>query len=156
MEDGKKWFSDARFGMFIHWGIYSVCGRGEWVRNRERIPQKEYADLYGAQFKAENYNPKEWAKAAKEAGMKYMVLTSKHHDGYCLWDTKTTEFNSMKLGPHRDLLKEFVEAVRGEGLKAGVYYSPADWSHPDYPGAYLRDWPHVWKDEEARKRFVDF
>ena len=94
MEDGKKWFSDARFGMFIHWGIYSVCGRGEWVRNRERIPQKEYADLYGAQFKAENYNPKEWAKAAKEAGMKYMVLTSKHHDGYCLWDTKTTEFNS--------------------------------------------------------------
>lgn len=156
MEDGKKWFSDARFGMFIHWGIYSVCGRGEWVRNRERIPQKEYADLYGAQFKAENYNPKEWAKAAKEAGMKYMVLTSKHHDGYCLWDTKTTEFNSMKLGPYRDLLREFVEAVRGEGLKAGVYYSPADWSHPDYPGAYLRDWPHVWKDEEARKRFVDF
>ncbi|MFV0342859.1 MAG: alpha-L-fucosidase [Anaerocolumna sp.] len=156
MDDKLKWFSDARFGMFIHWGIYSVSGRGEWILNRERIPYEEYISLYANNFRAENYNPDEWVKIAKEAGMRYMVLTTKHHDGFCLWNTKTTDFNSLQLGPKRDIVKEYVTAVRKAGLKVGIYYSPADWHHPDYPGSYARDWTHVWEDEEARKRFVEF
>ena len=152
----QQWFKDARFGMFIHWGAYSVAARGEWVLNREHIPYDEYIEKYVNQFQAENFDPVRWAKLAKQAGMKYVVLTAKHHDGFCLWDTKTTDFNSVCMGPKKDLVKEYVEAVRNEGLKVGIYFSPADWHHPDYPNAYCRDWPDNWTDEEARKRFVEF
>lgn len=152
----KNWFSDARFGMFIHWGVYSVAARGEWIVNRERIPKEEYIEKYANNFKAENYNPVEWAELALKSGMKYMVLTTKHHDGFALWDTKTTDFNSMKIGPAKDLVKEYADAARKVGLKVGFYYSPADWYHKDYPSAYLRDWPTEWEDEEKRKRFVAF
>lgn len=152
----ENWFSEARFGMFIHWGAYSVAGRGEWILNRERIPYKEYTERYVNHFKAECYDPREWVKLAKEAGMRYMILTTKHHDGFCLWDTKTTDFNAAVMGPGRDLVAEYVEAVREAGLKVGFYYSPADWHSPDYPNAYCRDWPDGWDDEEARKRFMDF
>ena len=151
-----SWFKDARFGMFIHYGAYAVAGRGEWVLNREHIPYDEYIEKYVNNFKAENYNPREWAKLAKRAGMKYMVLTTKHHDGFCLFDTETTDFNSVKMGPHKDLVKEYVEAVRAEGLKVGFYYSPADWHHPDYPGAYYRDWPQKFDSEEKRLRMIEF
>jgi alpha-L-fucosidase len=156
MKETKDWFKTAKFGMFIHWGIYSVAGRGEWVLNRERIPYDEYIEKYANNFNAENFNPREWARVAKEAGMKYMVLTAKHHDGFCLWDTKTTDFNSTVTGPHKDIVAEYVEAVREAGLKVGLYYSPADWHHPDYPSAYIRDWPNTWKDDKARERFIEF
>jgi alpha-L-fucosidase len=148
------WFNEARFGMFIHWGAYAVLGRDPWAVNRERIPYDEYREKYVKNFKAEKYDPRQWAKIAKAAGMKYMVLTTRHHDGYCLFDTKTTDFNACKIGPGRDLVAEYVEAVRAEGLRVGLYYSIADWSHPDYPSAYARDWPCEWKDEAGRKRFV--
>ena len=142
-----KWWQEARFGMFIHWGLYSQLGRHEWVMNRERIPIKEYEKL------ADSWHPKErpareWAKLAKQAGMKYMVLTTKHHEGFCLWDTKQTDYNAVKHGPGRDLVREYVEACREFGLKVGFYYSLMDWHHPD--GALCA------KDEKARRRFLDF
>lgn len=150
------WFNDARFGMFIHWGAYSVAARGEWVLNRERIPFDEYTRLYVDNFKAENYDPHEWAKLALDAGMEYVVLTTRHHDGFALWDTKTSDFNAARRGPKRDLIAPYADAVRDAGLKLGFYYSAADWHHPDYPGAYFRDWPDRWPDEAKHKRFCQY
>ena len=109
-----------------------------------------------ANFLAEHYEPAEWAALAVESGMKYVVLTTRHHDGFCLWDTDTTDFNAAKLGPKRDLVRPFAEAMRAAGLKVGFYYSFADWHHPDYPDAYARDWPDGWRDESSRRRFVAF
>ena len=150
------WFNEARYGLFIHWGAYAVAGRGEWVRNRERIPQEEYTEKYVREFKAERYDPHEWAALAVEAGMKYVVLTTRHHDGFCLWDTDTTDFHAARIGPERDLVRPFADAVRAAGLKVGFYYSVADWHHSDYPDPYARDWPDAWPDEAARRRFVAF
>lgn len=158
MNSDHEWFNDARYGMFVHWGVYSVAARGEWVRNRERIPQEEYIGLYADNFHAENYDPAAWAALAKEAGMGYVVLTTRHHDGFALWPTATSDFHSGNYGPKRDLVGPFVEAVRAAGLKVGLYYSPADWSHPDYPGAFFRDWPGEsdWASPEARERFIAY
>jgi alpha-L-fucosidase len=105
------WWREARFGMFVHWGLYAQLGRGEWVMNRERIPTREYEKL------ADSWKPKprpmrEWAKLAVEAGMRYMVMTSKHHEGFCLWDTAQTGYNAVKRGPGRDLVCEYVESCR--------------------------------------------
>lgn len=150
------WFNQVRYGMFIHWGAYSVAARGEWVRNRERIPQEEYVEKYVHPFRAEHYDPGQWARLAKAAGMGYAVLTTRHHDGFCLWDTQTTEFNAARMGPRRDLLKPYVEAMRAEGIKVGFYYSVADWNHPDYPGSYARDWPAQWPDLQKRIRFTAY
>ncbi len=142
------WFLKARFGMFIHWGLYALLGQGEWAMNRQRIPLDEYLPL-ADQFKAENYRPREWAKLARQAGMKYMVLTSKHHEGFCLWDSKICKFNAVNSAAKRDLLAEYVEAVRAEGLKVGLYYSLGDWRHPD--------WFAGWQgDDAARERFMDW
>jgi len=127
MEAKYKWFREAGVGMFIHWGVYSVLGRGEWVMYCEQMPLEEY-DKNIPGFTAENYDPDEWARLAKNAGMRYMVLTTKHHDGFCLFDTATTDRNAVKQGPKRDLVKEYVEACRKYGLKAGLYFSWPDWS----------------------------
>lgn len=152
------WFHEARYGMFIHWGAYSVGERGEWVANRERIPLDEYIRLYVDPWRAECYDPCEWARLAVEAGMKYVVLTTRHHDGFALWDTQVSDFCAARMGPKRDLVRPFVEAVRAAGLRVGFYYSPAAWYHPDYPGAYFRDWPgdRDWRDEAARRRFIEY
>lgn len=127
-----EWYRDARFGMFIHWGLYAIPARGEWVRSMEQIPHEDYCHLT-EEFTAENYNPREWARLAKKAGMKYAVLTAKHHDGFCLFDTKLTDYNSMNAACHKDLVKEFLEAFRAEGIKVGLYFSIIDWRHPDFP-----------------------
>jgi len=142
-----RWWHEARFGMFVHWGLYSQLERHEWVMNRERIPKNEYEKL------ADTWKPKprpmlEWARLAKAAGMKYMVMTTKHHEGFCLWDTKMTDYNAVKRGPGRDLVREYVEACRKFGLKIGFYHSLMDWHHPD--GARCA------KDAKARRRFLDF
>lgn len=150
------WFHAARFGMFVHWGPYAVAGRAEWILNRERIPLAEYDELFSAQWNAENYDPRVWCRLAKEAGMGYVVLTTRHHDGFCLWDSQTTPRNAASMGPKRDLVVPFVEACREFDLKVGFYYSFADWSHRDYPGPFERDWPAHWPDETARQRFVAF
>jgi alpha-L-fucosidase len=126
-----KWWSDARFGMFIHWGIYALPARHEWVKNYEKISDADY-QKYFEEFNPDLCNPKEWAKMAKEAGMKYVVLTTKHHDGFCLFESKFTDYKSTKTPFGKDIVKEYVEALRAEGLKVGFYYSLLDWHHPDY------------------------
>jgi len=125
------WWTNDRFGMFIHWGLYALPARHEWVKNRERLTNEQY-QVYFDQFNPDMYNPVLWAKQAKEAGMKYAVLTSKHHEGFCLFDSKYTDYKSTNTQIKRDLVKEFVEAFRAEGLKVGFYYSLIDWHHPDF------------------------
>jgi len=142
------WFEQARFGMFIHWGLYSLIGHGEWAMNRERIPLREYVRL-ADRFFARHYDPKAWAQLAVDAGMKYMVLTTKHHEGFCLWDSKACPFNAVNSAARRDLIAEYVIAAREAGLKVGFYYSLGDWYNPD--------WAAGWKgDTEARARFMDY
>lgn len=151
--DRTKWFRHDRFGMFLHWGLYAIPGQGEWYRSDCRIPSAEY-DQYFSRFRPTEFDPVRWARAAKAAGMKYMVLTAKHHDGFCLFRTRYTDFNAVNACG-RDLVKEFVEAVRAEGLKVGLYYSIIDWRHPDYPK--YGDLYHPMRDNEAyRDEVIDF
>ena len=145
-EKRMAWYTDARFGMFIHWGLYAIPARGEWVRSVERIPKEAYM-TYFEEFDPVDYDPKQWAKAAKEAGMKYMVLTAKHHDGFCLFDSQYTDFKSTNTKCGRDLVREFLDAARGEDLKVGLYYSLLDWYHPDYP--HYGDLHHPMRDNPA-------
>lgn len=126
-----QWWTDARFGMFIHWGLYALPARHEWVKNREHITNEQY-QKYFEQFNPDEFDPKQWAKKAKAAGMKYAVLTTKHHEGFCLFDSKFTDYKAPNTGAKRDLVKEYVEAFRAEGIKIGFYYSLLDWHHPDY------------------------
>ncbi len=126
-----KWWTDARFGMFIHWGLYSLAARHEWVKNHERLTNEQY-QKYFDHFNPDEFDPKKWAKEAKAAGMKYAVLTTKHHEGFCLFDSKYTDYKATNTGAHRDLVKEFVEAFRAEGIRIGFYYSLLDWHYPDY------------------------
>ena len=158
MSSKTDWFTNARYGMFIHWGAYSAGARGEWVMNRERISKEEYIRDFVSGFTARDYDPVKWARLAKKCGMEYAVLTARHHDGFALWDSKVNDFNAAKLGPCRDLIKPYVEALRAEGVKVGLYYSPANWTNPDYPGPCFRDWPgeNDWADESARQRFIAY
>lgn len=126
------WFKAARFGMFIHWGLYSIPARGEWIRSLEEMPEEQYMQYFD-EFEAQDFDPKAWARAAKEAGMQYVVLTAKHHDGFCLYDSKYTDFKSTNTKFGRDAVREFVDAVRAEGLRVGLYFTIIDWHHPDYP-----------------------
>jgi len=126
-----RWFVHDRFGMFIHWGLYALPARHEWIRNIERIPNEAY-EIYFEMFNPDLFDPKAWAKAAREAGMKYFVITAKHHEGFCLWDTKYTDYKATNTAAGRDLLREVVDAFRAEGLKVGFYYSLLDWHHPDF------------------------
>ncbi len=142
-----RWWHEARFGMFVHWGLYSQLERHEWVMNRERIPVKEYEELADT-WKPKRRPAREWARLARKAGMKYMVMTTKHHEGFCLWDTEQTDYNAVRHGPGRDLVQEYVDACREFGLRIGFYYSLMDWHHPD--GARCA------RDDKARQRFVEF
>jgi alpha-L-fucosidase len=142
-----QWWHDARFGMFIHWGVYSVIGRHEWVMENEAIPVAEY-EQFARRFQPKPDAARAWARLARRAGQKYMVMTTKHHEGFCLFDTQTTSYCAPKQGPGRDLVREYVEATRAEGLRVGFYYSLMDWHHPD--GARCAT------DEAARRRFVDY
>ena len=134
-----QWWRDARFGMFIHWGIYSVpagswngkTGYGEWIRTSAEIPLETYDD-FRTRFNPTGFDADQWVKAARDAGMKYIVITSKHHDGFCMFDTKQTDFNIMKTPFQRDPMKELAAACRKYGLKFCFYYSIMDWHHPDY------------------------
>ena len=130
-QERMQWWTNDRFGMFIHWGLYALPARHEWVQKHERIPNEEY-NKYFNYFNPDLYNPKEWARKAKEAGMKYAVLTTKHHDGFCLFDSKYTDFKSTNTPYGKDLVKEWVDAFRSEDLKVGFYYSLIDWHHPDF------------------------
>ncbi len=128
-----EWWRDAKFGMFIHWGVYALLGRGEWAMMMEQIDVDEYAKL-ADQFTAARFDADEWAAVAKDAGMKYMVLTARHHDGFSLWDSPASvnRFDAMHSAARRDFIKEYTEAVRRAGLRVGLYYSPMDWRFPGY------------------------
>ena len=128
---GQDWFRKARFGLFIHWGIYSLLGRGEQVLFREHLDPGEYRKL-AWRFKPSKFDARKWAAIAKEAGMKYAVLTTKHHDGFCLFDTATTDYSSAKTAAERDFVAEYVRAFRAVGLRVGLYFSLADWGYPAY------------------------
>ena len=140
-----EWFLRDRFGMFIHWGLYAIPARGEWIRSAEKIPRDEYMK-YFAEFDPSDYDPAAWARAAREAGMKYAVMTAKHHDGFCLFDSALTEFKATNAPAGRDLIREYVDAFRAEGLKVGLYYSLIDWHHEGYP--HFGDQQHPMRDNE--------
>ena len=121
-----------RFGMFIHWGPVSLKGTEiGWSRGAQ-IPIAEYDNLY-KQFNPTKFNADQWVAIAKAAGMKYIVITTKHHDGFCLWDTKLTDYNIMNTPFHRDVVKELAAACKKQGIAFGTYYSVCDWHHPDFP-----------------------
>lgn len=142
-----QWWREAKFGMFIHWGLYSILGREAWAMGDEDIPLAEYEKLT-QQFQPKLNAARDWAGLAREAGMRYMVMTAKHHEGYCLFDSKLTDYCATRRGPSRDLVREYVEAARAEGLRVGLYYSLMDWHHPD--------WLRAKDDAAARQRFVAY
>ena len=153
-EERTLWFQEARFGMFIHWGLYAIPALGEWIRSQKNITNEEYQKYFN-EFNPKNYNPKEYAKIAKRAGMKYAVMTAKHHDGFCLFDSKYTTYKSTNTKCKRDLIKEYVEAFRGEGIKVGLYYSLLDWHHEDYPAYGDRHHP-MRNNEEFKNKTYKF
>lgn len=126
-----SWFVHDRFGLFIHWGLYAMGARHEWLKHKEKLTDEQY-DLYFKHFDPDLYDPKVWADAAADAGMKYYVITTKHHEGFCLWDTKYTDYKATNTPAKRDLLKPMVEAFRSRGLRTGFYHSLLDWHHPHY------------------------
>ncbi len=143
-----EWFQKARFGMFIHWGLYAIPSRSEWVRSVEQISAEDYQQYFD-EFDPVDYDPKKWARAAKEAGMQYVVMTAKHHDGFCLFDSKLTDYKATNTKAGRDLVAEYIDAFRAEGLKIGIYYSIIDWHHPDYP--HYGDMNHPMRNCEAER-----
>ena len=126
------WFIEDRFGMFIHFGLYAMGAKWEWCKTTEEISEEHY-DKYFKYFNPDLFDAREWAKKAKATGMKYAVLTTKHHEGFCLFDTQYTDYKITNTPFKRDLVKEYVEAFRAEGIKVGFYYSLIDWHHPEFP-----------------------
>lgn len=134
-----NWFSDAKLGIFIHWGIYAVNGTSEsWAFHNKEVPYRDYMNqIYG--FKAEHYHPEQWSDLITQSGARYAVITAKHHDGVALWNTKMNTLSIPKKAPaKRDVLTPLVQALQNHGIKTGIYFSLIDWSHPDYPG-FLKD-----------------
>ncbi|MBQ0106127.1 MAG: alpha-L-fucosidase [Armatimonadetes bacterium] len=127
-----SWFVKDRFGMFIHWGLYALPARHEWVRNVECITNEEY-EKYFKHFDPDLYDPEKWAELAWNAGMKYFVITTKHHEGFCPWDSKMTDYKATNTPYGKDVLTPMVNAFRGQGMKVGFYHSLIDWHHPDFP-----------------------
>jgi alpha-L-fucosidase len=166
-EANLQWFKDAKYGMFIHYGLYSILEKGEWVQLRDTIPVSEYAKLKD-RFTAENFNADEITDIAINAGMKYITITSKHHDGFCLFKTKETDFNVMNSPAKRDLIKELYDACEQKGLGLFLYYSyGADWKHPYFYSresgwanarpAYTEPQPeYKFKKDGDFKIYVDF
>ena len=156
-----SWFLHDRFGLFVHWGLYALAARHEWMQRYENIPPEIYAQRYLPRFNPTHYEPRQWAQAAREAGMKYVVITAKHHEGFCLWDSAFTDFKATNTPYGRDLLTPMVEAFRAEGLRVGFYYSLLDWHHPDFlidPRHPLRDHPDATQLNVGRdmRRYAEY
>jgi alpha-L-fucosidase len=141
--DAWRWFTEGRYGLFIHWGAYAQYGRGEQVLFREHLDQLAYAEA-ACHWNPQRFDAAEWAALARRAGMRYAVLTTRHHDGYCLWDSQLTDYTTVAQAPGRDFVREYVEAFRAEGLRVGLYYSLADWRIPAYFEGPLHD-PDGWE-----------
>ncbi|HEY6739625.1 MAG TPA: alpha-L-fucosidase [Actinopolymorphaceae bacterium] len=140
------WFTQARFGLFIHWGIYAAAARHEWVKQRERLTDEQYQPYFDY-FDPDLYDPEAWAEAAWNAGMRYVVVTTKHHDGFCLWDSRLTDYKATNTPYGKDLLRPMVEAFRTRGFRIGFYHSLIDWHHPQFPVDFL----HPQRDDEEFK-----
>jgi alpha-L-fucosidase len=130
--DGRDWFFEKRYGMFVHWGLYSIPGWHEQHQWRARVPRVVYARL-ADQWKPLKFNPEEWLDLMEQAGMKYLTITTKHHDGFCLWDTKLTSFNTMNTPYGQDIIGKLANTCHKRSLPLCLYYSIADWNHPNYP-----------------------
>ena len=164
-DERMAWWRDARFGMFIHWGLYSVPagtykgervdGIGEWIMHHGRIPVAEY-EKFAAQFNPIGFNADEWVRLAKSAGMKYIVITSKHHDGFCLWDSKVTNWDIMDATPFkRDVLKELAVACKKNGIKLCFYHSIVDWHHPDAQAPFYPNYNDTNQSNPNFDRYVE-
>ena len=143
-ETRMQWWHEARFGLFIHWGVYAIPARGEWVMHVERIPKEDYRPL-ADQFNPTKYKPREWVALAKEAGQRYMVLTSRHHDGFSLFDSQVSDFTAPKTAAKRDLVGEYVEACHKAKMRVGFYYSLLDWRYDAYWAGPEKE-PQAWAD----------
>ena len=146
------WFRHDRFGMFIHWGLYAMPARHEWVKTNEKIPEEKY-EKYFRYFNPDLYDAREWARQAKAAGMKYAVMTTKHHEGFCMFDSQYTDYKCTNTPAGRDLIREYVDAFRAEGIRIGFYYSLIDWHHPEFPIDQLhprRDDPDAYEKSKGR------
>ena len=141
-----EWFTRARFGMFIHFGLYSIPARGEWVRSEEFIPNEDYDPLIH-EFNPTHCDMRQWMRAIRDTGAQYVVLTAKHHDGFCLFDSAYTDFKSTNSPAGRDLVREYLDAARECGLRAGLYFSIIDWRHPDFP--HYGDRQHPMRNDPA-------
>ena len=144
-----RWWTEARFGMFIHWGLYAQPARHEWVKKYERMTNENYRKYFDI-FNPDLYDPREWARMARAGGMKYAVITSKHHEGFCLFDSEYTDYKATNTPAHRDLIRPWVDAFRAEGLRVGFYYSLLDWHHPSY--TIDRNHPQSAKTDEEYTR----
>jgi len=164
-DERMAWFKEARFGMFIHWGLYAIPageykgekipGIGEWIMNSAHITVKEY-EKYAPQFNPVKYDADEWVQIAKDAGMKYIVITSKHHDGFCLWDSKVTDYDIMDASPYgKDILLALKEACDREGIKLCFYHSIMDWHHPDAQGPFHPDYNDTKKSNPNFSNYVE-
>ncbi|TWD82897.1 alpha-L-fucosidase [Kribbella amoyensis] len=132
MTADTSWLTEARLGLFVHWGIYAAAARHEWVKSYERLTDEDYQPYFD-HFEPDLYDPEQWAEDAWAAGMRYLVITTKHHDGFCLWDSALTDYKATKTPWGKDLLAPMVEAFRARGFKIGLYHSLLDWHHPDFP-----------------------
>ncbi len=164
-DERMDWWRDARFGMFVHWGLYAVPagtykgeridGIGEWIMNSAKIPVEEY-EKFAGQFNPVGFRADEWVRLAKNAGMKYIVITSKHHDGFCLWDSKVTDWDIMDATPFkRDILKELAAACKKHGVKLCFYHSIMDWHHPDAQAPFYPNYNDTSKSNPNFDRYVD-
>ena len=145
-QERLSWWIQARFGMFIHWGLYSMPARHEWVQNHERISDEDY-QKYFLRYDPDLFDPRQWARNCREAGMKYFVITTKHHEGFCLWDSKYTDYKVTNTPYGKDLIKPMVQAFREEGIRVGFYYSLIDWHHPEF----TTDKYHPMRDNAERR-----
>lgn len=154
-EERTRWFREAKFGMFIHWGVYSVIGRHEWIRHQAQIPQAEY-DRYARRFNPVRFNADEWVRLAKNAGARYIVITSKHHDGFSIYRSRVSDYD-MEITPYPgDPLKDLAAAAKKHGLRLGFYYSIMDWHHPDYRPRRQWEYPDSYDRGGDNNRYIDF
>jgi len=156
----SQWFTHDRFGLFIHWGLYALPARHEWIKQHEKLSNGEY-EKYFKHFDPDLYDPEVWAKAAAGAGMKYFVITTKHHEGFALWDSKLTDYKATKTPYGQDLLSPMVDAFRGQNLRTGFYHSLIDWHHPDFlvdDLHALRQYPNRAELNAGREqqRYIDY
>lgn len=153
--DERDWFIEKHYGMFVHWGIYSVGGRSEWERKKYNVSKEEY-DKYIPQFKAENFDPAEWLDIAQGAGMEYIVFTTKHHDGFCMWDTEYTDYNIMRTAYGKDPLRLLADECHKRNFPLVLYYSCMDWAHEAYPNDGSCNSVHTDPSKHDMPKYMEF